>query len=162
MRRSGRRASMALALLMCLVLTSGLTVATIASGEPRGEPAVATILEWIETRIDPEGVTVILRGNGQLVAGAIREAEDLPPRLVFDLPNVESGVPSVTYVELGPLEKIRVAAYSREPLVTRVVFDLRRQGMYRVEPDVDEGGLTVVFRDQEAWCSSPRSWIAPI
>ena len=170
MTRSGWRASIAFVSLVCLVFTNRMDVATSApipgqplvptpamgvsagtTDEPSSARAVATILEQIETKRGPDGITVILRGNGDLFASSIRVAEDLPPRLVLDFPSLESGVPSRTRVELGPIEKIRVAAHSHQPLVTRVVFDLRRQAAYRVElPEADERGLTVIFPDEEA------------
>ena len=170
MTRSGWRASIAFVSLACLVFTTGMDVATSApspgqplvptpsisvpggtTDEPSSDRAVAAILERIETKTGPDGITVILRGNGDLFASSIRVAEDLPPRLVLDFPDLKSGVPSMTRVELGPIEKIRVAAHSHQPLVTRVVFDLRRQAVYRIEPpEADERGLTVIFPDEEA------------
>ena len=179
MTRSGWHASIAFVSLMCLVFTNGMDVVTSApipgqplvptpsisvpggtTDEPNSARAVATILERIETKRGPDGITVILRGNGDLFASGIRVAEDLPPRLVLDFPNLESGVPSKTRVDLGPIEKIRVAAHSHQPLVTRVVFDLRRQAVYRVEPpEADERGLTVTFPTNKHWRSSLRSWI---
>ena len=170
MTRSDWRASIAFVSLVYLVFTNGMGVATSApipgqpqvptpsisvpggtTDEPSRDRGVATILERIETMRGPDGITVILRGNGDLFASSIRVAEDLPPRLVLDFPNLESGVPSKTRVELGPIEQIRVAAHSHQPLVTRVVFDLRRQAVYRVEPPgADERGLTVIFPDEEA------------
>ena len=86
---------------------------------------VATVLERIETSADAEGITVLLVGNGQLLPRQVGEAADVPPRLFLDFPDVRSGVPSVTPVELGPVERVRVAPNSQRPLVTRVVLDLR-------------------------------------
>ena len=77
----------------------------------------------------------------------IREAENWPPRLVVDLPGVISGVPGVTTIGVDPVEDIRVVAHSLDPLVTRVVFELRRTTTFEVtEPDDGSGRLlTFVF-----------------
>jgi type IV pilus assembly protein PilQ len=77
--------------------------------------------------------TVTLRGNGRLVPRAVEEAKDLPPRLLVDLPGVASSVPVVTPVDSESVSRIRVAANSVAPLVTRVVLDLKRRVPFAVE-----------------------------
>ena len=117
---------------------------------------VATVLDRIETRADAEGITVLLGGNGQLLPSQVGEAVDLPPRLFLDFPDVRSGVPSVTLVELGPVERVRVAPNSQTPLVTRVVLDLRRPAAYRIEtPETNEHELRVIVLNDEALPAEP-------
>ena len=123
---------------------------------------VATVLERIETSADAEGITVLLVGNGQLLPGQVGEAADLPPRLFLDFPNVRSGVPSVTPVELGPIERVRVAPNSRTPLVTRVVLDLRWPAAYRIETsETNERELRVIVLNDEALPVEPAIRAVP-
>ena len=80
----------------------------------------------------------------------------MPPRLFLDFPDVRSGVPSVTPVELGPVERVRVAPNSRTPLVTRVVLDLRWPAAYRIEtPETSERELRVIVLNDEASRAEP-------
>ena len=124
--------------------------------------AVATVLERIETRADAEGVTVLLVGNGQLLPSQVGKAADLPPRLFLDFPDVRSGVPPVTLVELGPIERVRVAPNSRTPLVTRVVLDLRWPAAYRIEtPETNEHELRVIVFNDEALLAEPAIRAVP-
>ena len=129
-------------------------VATVAT--------VATVLDRIETRADAEGITVVLGGNGQLLPSQVGEATELPPRLFLDFPDVRSGVPSVTPVELGPIERVRVAPNSRTPLVTRVVLDLRWPAAYRIEtPETGERELRVIVLNDEALGAEPAIQAVP-
>ena len=124
--------------------------------------AVATVLERIETRADAEGVTVLLVGNGQLLPSQVGKAADLPPRLFLDFPDVRSGVPPVTLVELGPIERVRVAPNSQTPLVTRVVLDLRWPAAYRIEtPETNEHELRVIVFNDEALLAEPAIRAVP-
>jgi type IV pilus assembly protein PilQ len=98
---------------------------------------VSVISERVEGR-----ARVRLRGNGALSPTSIEEARDLPPRLVIDLPGVLPKVPAVLPVGGTDLKRIRVAANSQTPLVTRVVLDLTRRLPYRVDGD---GGREIVI-----------------
>jgi len=125
--------------------------APIASSEPpvatvpRPDDA-ATTIRAIRTSAAPDEVRVTITANGALSPGRIAEAADPPPRLVLDFPELRANVPALTTVNLGPVRQIRVAAHSHEPLVTRVVFDLRRATRYRVEQAAGESrDLTIVF-----------------
>ena len=123
---------------------------------------VATVLERIETSADAEGITVLLVGNGQLLPGQVGEAADVPPRLFLDFPDVRSGVPSVTPVELGPIERVRVAPNSQTPLVTRVVLDLRWPAAYRIETsETNERELRVIVLNDEALPAEPAIRAVP-
>ena len=111
------------------------------------EPSAAGRLSAIEVSIEGQGLVVSLAGDGPLRPTAIREAEHWPPRLVVDLPDVISGVPGITPIGAGPIEDIRVVAHSLDPLVTQVVFELRRSTTYEItEPSEGSSGLlTFVF-----------------
>ncbi len=108
--------------------------------------APATQLQAIEILLDASAVVVRLEANGILTPSRIHEAEDAPPRLVIDLPEVESAVPGATRVDAGPIRQIRVAPHSHSPLVTRVVFDLASPAPYRVEGlESPSSELRVIF-----------------
>jgi type IV pilus assembly protein PilQ len=131
-----------------------------AAGAPSA--AGATVLQAVRTAAGREGVVVTLRGDGRLVPAAISEAQDPPPRLVLDLPGVEPAVAGVTAVNVGPVARIRVAANSRRPLVTRVVIDLTRPTAYRVEPpEGEERDLRVIFPLEAGSAMTPASVGAP-
>ena len=123
---------------------------------------VATVLDRIETRADAEGITVLLVGNGHLLPSQVGEAADVPPRLFLDFPDVRSGVPSVIPVELGPIERVRVAPNSQTPLVTRVVLDLRWPAAYRIETsETNERELRVIVLNDEASPAEPAIQAVP-
>ena len=107
-------------------------VAPAAAGAIPG-PGRASELNVVETRVDQHGLVVRLAGDGALRPSSIHEAEQWPPRLVIDLPEVRASVPSTHEVEIGPLRRIRVATHSHDPLVTRVVLDLDEPSSYRIE-----------------------------
>ena len=71
-------------------------------------------------------------------------------------------MPSVTPVELGPIERVRVAPNSRTPLVTRVVLDLRWPAAYRIEtPETNERELRVIVLNDEALLAEPAIRAVP-
>ena len=110
------------------------------------EPSAAKRLSAIEVLVDERGLVVSLAGDGRLTPSAIHEAEYWPPRLVVDLPEVASSVPAVTAIAAGPVEDIRVVVHSLEPLVTRVVFELRRSTAYEIDESAVAGRLlTFIF-----------------
>ena len=113
-----------------------------------GRPAIreATRIRSIRTTNGSTEIRVVLTGDGALTPARIAEAEDPPPRLVLDFPGLSANVPAITTVNMGPVRRIRVAANSHHPLVTRVVFDLAHPSRYRVEQSGDRAqDLTVVF-----------------
>ncbi len=115
-----------------------------APGPTSGAPA--TQLQAIETLLDASAVVVRLEANGILTPSRIHVAEDAPPRLVIDLPEVESAVPGATRVDAGPIRQIRVAPHSHSPLVTRSVFDLASPAPHRVEGlESPNSELRVIF-----------------
>ena len=115
----------------CLLLLAVLVLP--GSGvEPNGG-ASATRLTAIEVVLEDDGLVVTLAGDGVLVPSSIHEAEHWPPRLVIDLPDVTARVPAVTRVDVRPVDSIRVALHSHDPLVTRVVLDLSGPTSYEIE-----------------------------
>jgi type IV pilus assembly protein PilQ len=89
---------------------------------------------------------IALSGDGRLVASAIHEATDAPPRLLLDFPGLTSrGVPAVTDIKRNDVQRVRVGTNSVTPLVTRVVIDLTKKISYRVEEKDNE--LRVLFGD---------------
>ena len=76
-------------------------------------------------------LSVILEGNGRLAASNVELAGG--KRLYLDFAGVTPAVPAVTAFGQAPVERVRVALNSREPLVTRVVIDLDHEVAHRVE-----------------------------
>ena len=67
------------------------------------------------------------------------ESRDLPRRLVLDFPGVTPKAAAQTAVSGGLVRTVRIAANSREPLVTRVVMEMASGVTYHVER-AGEGG----------------------
>jgi type IV pilus assembly protein PilQ len=86
-----------------------------------------------------------LLGTARLVTTSIQEPKDGTPRLVLDMPNVTSSLPSVTSIKQGPVNSVRIGANPRSPLLTQVTVDLTRAAAYRVESSPDGNDLTLVF-----------------
>jgi type IV pilus secretin PilQ/predicted competence protein len=124
-------------------------------GFSRGNTATATMLKSV--RAIEHGIAI--EGDGRLVASAIEEATDQPARLMLDFHGVSSrGVPAVTDIKRGYVERIRVGANSATPNVTRVVVDLVKRAAYRVEERDNE--LHVLF--DAAAPSAPAAPEAPV
>jgi type IV pilus assembly protein PilQ len=102
-------------------------------------------LRALRAEVGPDGVSVLLSGSGALVPSAVRAMGGLPRRLVLDFPNVTPFVPSVTSVRQGPVDRVRVALNSRDPLVTRVVVDLAREATHTLVPGADGHSLRLTF-----------------
>ncbi len=86
-----------------------------------------------------------LLGTARLVTTSIQEPKEGSPRLVLDMPNVTSSLPSVTSIKQGPVDRVRIGANPRTPLMTQVTVDLTRTAAYRVETSPDGNDLTLVF-----------------
>jgi type IV pilus assembly protein PilQ len=84
-------------------------------------------------------------GTSRLVTTSIQEPKDGTPRLVLDMPNVTSSLPLVTPIKQGPVDKVRIGANPKSPLMTQVTVDLTRAAAYRVEASPDGNDLTLVF-----------------
>jgi type IV pilus assembly protein PilQ len=101
-------------------------------------PAVvppATRLSAVTAAKAAEGVAITLRGNGRLTWANPEESADAPPRLVIDVPGVRAAAAATTVVNQSVVDRVRVTQASQNPLVTRVVVQMKRQYLYRVQAD---------------------------
>jgi type IV pilus assembly protein PilQ len=100
-----------------------------------------------DLRVTKRGTATALTllGTARLVTTSIQEPKDGTPRLVLDMPNVTSALPSVTSVKQGPVDRVRIGASPRSPLMTQVTVDLTRAAAYRLEASPDGNDLTLVF-----------------
>ena len=100
-----------------------------------------------DVRVSKRGpaTALSLLGTARLVTTSIQEPKDGSPRLVLDMPNVTSSLPSVTAIKQGPVDRVRIGASPRSPLMTQVTVDLTRRAAYRVESSPDGNDLTLVF-----------------
>jgi type IV pilus assembly protein PilQ len=107
----------------------------------------ATVISGVRTSREDGLLSVILEGNGRLAARNVELAGG--KRLYLDFAGVRPAVPPVTAFGQAPVERVRVALNSREPLVTRVVIDLDHDVTHRVETvGSDERALKVTFRER--------------
>lgn len=128
--------------------------------------APATELRAVRASRSGDDVTVAIVGNGVLKATTVESAKDLPPRVLLDFEGVAAGraVPAVIAVNQADVTRVRVATNSREPLITRVVVDLKRPLEYRVEPAGADGEeVRVVFAAAAAPAAvAPEASPAPV
>lgn len=89
------------------------------------------------------GTRVTLSGSGALPPVTAEPTRDDPPRLVLDFRGVTTATQSVAGPAGGPVARVRAAQNSRQPLVARVVIDLRRRVTFRVESV--SGQVAVIF-----------------
>jgi type IV pilus assembly protein PilQ len=137
--------------------TSGAAVESPVPSAPASSAAaaataitpVATIIRSVRTSREDGLLSVILEGDGRLSARNVELVAG--KRLYLDFAGVSSAVPAVTSFGQAPVERVRVALNSREPLVTRAVIDLDREVAYRVETvGANERALKVTFRERTA------------
>ena len=114
-----------------------------ARAEQQADMSGVTKLSSVSMEEIDGTVRVTLKADGPLVPSTTAEAKDPPPRIVIDFPGVLSTTPGVTQ-GTGDLRRVRVAANSVSPLVTRVVFDLKRRVPYRVDVSRQDQGEIVV------------------
>jgi type IV pilus assembly protein PilQ len=120
----------------------------------------ASVISSVRTVREDGALSVILEGNGRLAAKNIELAAG--NRLYLDFDGVKPAVPAVTAFGQAPVERVRVALNSREPLMTRVVIDLDREVAHRVETvGADEHALKVTFRERTAARPTPAVAAAP-
>jgi type IV pilus secretin PilQ/predicted competence protein len=100
-----------------------------------------------DVRVTKRGnaTALTLLGTARLVTTSIQEPKEGAPRLVLDMPNVTSSLPNVTSIKQGPVDRVRIGANPRSPLMTQVTVDLTRAAAYRVESSPDGNDLTLVF-----------------
>ena len=110
---------------------------------------LATTLDQVRADGEPNGASVTLTGNGQLVAESVTALGDGTPRVVLDFPNVRSKTPADISVGKGPVSAVRVSTTGVTP-VTRVVVELLRSASYRVVPPEDgEKDFKIIFDDTD-------------
>ena len=119
------------------------------------QPDAGGTLTGIETTTGPDGTRVRFSGTGQLKPKSAQLTRGLPARLVIDFPQVLTKVPAVTAVGNGPIDKIRVAINSRQPLITRAVIDLKYPVAYRFE--TTESGVTILLDPAPADPAAPAA-----
>jgi type IV pilus assembly protein PilQ len=105
----------------------------------------ATAIRDVRAAKRGNATALTLLGTARLVTTSIQEPKDGTPRLVLDMPNVTSSLPSVTSIKRGPVDRVRIGASPRSPLLTQVTVDLTRAAAYRVESSPDGNDLTLVF-----------------
>jgi type IV pilus assembly protein PilQ len=122
----------------------------------QGEEQGATLIDRIRTSKTAAATTVMLSGNGHLAPANVSEAEDAPRRLVLDFPNVSSRTANQISVDSPHVKKVRVAASSQDPVITRVVMEIANGVTYHIERGGANGrDLSVVFEAAEALSGSP-------
>jgi type IV pilus assembly protein PilQ len=120
----------------------------------------ASLLSGVRTIRENGTLSVILEGNGRLAARNVELAGG--NRLYLDFAGVTPAVPAVTAFGQAPVERVRVALNSRDPLVTRVVIDLDHDVAHRVETvDTDGRAVKVTFRERTAARPMPAVSAAP-
>ena len=128
-------------------------MAARATASSTAARTAATELRAVRASRSGDEVTVALVGNGELKAATVQEAADLPPRVLLDFTGVSAAraVPSVLGVNQADVSRVRVARNSTDPLVTRVVVDLKRKLPYRIESAGTDGDeLRVIFGERDA------------
>jgi len=123
--------------------------------------ALATELRSVSAVETAKGYAITLSGNGPLVASTVAEARDLPARVLLDFAGVAPGsAAAVTRVDAAGIERVRVAANSRTPLVTRVVIDLVRKLPYTIETVGEE--IRVLFNRAVEASAAARGTVADL
>jgi type IV pilus assembly protein PilQ len=97
-----------------------------------------------------EATAVTLLGTSRLIATSVIEPKDGPRRVVINLPNVTSALPTTNNVGQGPVQRVRIGFDPKAPLMTQVTVDLSRTAPYRVESSPDGNDLTLVFDEPVA------------
>ena len=127
-------------------------VAVTAAPAPKAVPAAASAaiasaraIENVQLDETGRDTSILLVGNGRIAPSHVERAG--PRRLYLDFPNVLASAPPVTVIKHGPVERVRVALNSQNPLVTRVVVDLERPAMHLVESIGDGSSVKISFRE---------------
>jgi len=119
----------------------------------------ASVISSVRTTREEGMLSVILEGDGRLSAKNVELAAG--NRLYLDFDGVRPAVAAVTPFGQAPVERVRVALNSHEPIVTRAVIDLDREVAYRVETvGPDARALKVTFRERTA--ARPMPAVAPV
>ena len=128
----------------CAIGWALLTCVPGAAAEGLTSMPPATAIVAVETLVQPEAVTVTIRGNGALSPDRIRRVEHFRPRLVMDFPGLAAEAGAAIPVEIDPVDRVRVDRQS--VAMTRVVLELARPARYHVESaEPPAPSLRVVF-----------------
>lgn len=109
----------------------------------------ATVISALTATPTDDGVAIVLKGNGRLVPRRVQHLEQ-PDRILLDFDAVAGHVAPTTSVEQAPVRRVRVAANSTAPLVTRVVVDLDRASKYRLDDTSLTGDELTLFVGEHA------------
>ena len=151
--------------LIFVELEAAAALSAVAPTTGAAGPARGTELKSVRSLVDVDGTSLVLTANGALAPGSVQRTTEQPYRLVLDFPDVTPAVPGVTSIKQGPVERVRVALNSRDPLVTRVVVDLNRNVGHSVEA-VGDGGKALRLRFDDSGddgcaagqpCASPET-----
>jgi len=142
---------------------AAVTAATAASVAPTAKAATTTAtaagisftgpssaIRDLRIQKRGEATAVTLLGTSRLIATSVIEPKDGPRRVVVNLPNVTSSLPTTTNVGQGPVQRVRIGFDPKAPLMTQVSVDLSRSAPYRVESSQDGNDLTLVFDEPAA------------
>jgi hypothetical protein len=125
----------------------GLALVTLAvfPFPAQGQPQPVTI-KAIRLSPSPAGPVVTIEADGALPEPIVGEV-DGPPRVFLDFPGVLTSARSVTQ-SVAVVKRVRVALHNATPPSTRVVLDLERQQLVRVDASAKAAGrLTVLVGD---------------
>jgi hypothetical protein len=124
-----------------------------AAGPLASRPSLQTV-----RLIIGDGVTsVILSADGALPLPKVGVLTD-PPRIYLDFGNVAAATKGIRVEGAFLVRAVRVAVNQSEPLVTRVVIDLRQPAPHRIEAGQRESGqLTVQVGVPVAVASTPNA-----
>jgi type IV pilus secretin PilQ/predicted competence protein len=114
---------------------------------PPPQTRVATTLDQVRAKSEPNGASITFTGNGVLGVDSVRAFGDGTPRVVLEFSNVRAKTPADLIIGEGPISTIHVSTAGVVP-VTRVQIDLLRPANYRVIPPEDGAqDLKVLFDD---------------
>lgn len=129
------------------VPTPAVTAATAGTAGRVTEKA--TVISALSAMPTNDGVAIVLKGNGRLVPRRVQHLGQ-PDRILLDFDAVAGQVAPTTAVEQAPVLRVRVAANSTAPLVTRVVVDLDRASKYRLDDTSLTGDELTLFVGEHA------------
>jgi type IV pilus assembly protein PilQ len=123
---------------------------TAASGAAISMTGPSPAIRDLRVQRRGDATAVTLLGTSRLIATSVIEPKDGPRRVVVNLPNVTSSLPSTNSIGQGPVQRVRIGFDPKAPLMTQVTVDLSRTAPYRVESSPDGNDLTLVFDEPVA------------
>jgi type IV pilus assembly protein PilQ len=123
---------------------------TVASGAAISMIGPSPAIRDLRVQKRGDATAVTLLGTSRLIATSVIEPKDGPRRVVVNLPNVTSSLPSTNNIGQGPVQRVRIGFDPKAPLMTQVTVDLSRTAPYRVESSPDGNDLTLVFDEPVA------------